>query len=148
MSSPDPRNRWRWACYLLGGAAAAYGLVFLVVDLLGTALLGWAAFVLAGVTLHDLVLAPLAALVGLGIGRLLPGRLRPAVTVGLLVAAMTTAVAWPFVLGLGQNPDNPSALPLDYGRGLVVILVMVALATAAACLRTALSRRRRPGATE
>jgi hypothetical protein len=52
------------------------------------------------------------------------------------------AVALPLVLGLGRTPDEPSALPLNYGRGLLISLAVVWLA-AAAIAATALFRRRR-----
>ena len=81
---------------------------------------------MVGLTLaHDLVLAPLVLFAGLGTRR------RPWLAGGLLVSGVVVLVAFPFVQGYGRLPGNPSFLPRDYTRGLVLTLVAVWLATAA-----------------
>ena len=83
----------------------------------------WVAVWLAGaVVVHDLLLAPLVQLAGRLLGRP-PG-------LGLwrgafLVAGTLTLVALPPLLRPGQ--DNPSLLPLDYGRNWSLLLVFTAL---------------------
>ncbi|MDT0444981.1 hypothetical protein [Streptomyces johnsoniae] len=94
---------------------------------------------LAGaVVLHDLALAPLVLAAGLVVRRL-PAR--RAVRGGLIVAGCLTLVALPPLLRPGE-PRNATALPLDYGRNLVLLLAATALAAAAAA---AWRRARRPG---
>jgi hypothetical protein len=59
----------------------------------------------------------------------------------MVVTGLLTAVALPVVLGFGRRPDNPSQLPLDYGRNLVLVLVLVWVAVAV----LAFARNRRRG---
>jgi hypothetical protein len=55
----------------------------------------------------------------------------------LAVTALVTAIAWPLVRGWGYRAANPSALPLDYGRNLVGVVVTVCVvALLAAVVRT------------
>lgn len=85
---------------------------------------------LAGVLIvHDAVwmIAVLAA--GAALTRLVPQRHRPAATAAAISAAAVTLVAFPLVLGLGRPADNPSALPLPYGRNLAGVLLLIAGAT-------------------
>ncbi|MEV4642507.1 hypothetical protein AB0J80_34705 [Actinoplanes sp. NPDC049548] len=70
--------------------------------------------------LHDAVFMPLV----LGAGALLT-RSHPLVRAALIVSLAVTLVALPLVLGHGRDPDNPSALPLPYGRGLGAVLIAI-----------------------
>ncbi|RZU53646.1 hypothetical protein EV385_5577 [Krasilnikovia cinnamomea] len=100
---------------------------------------------MAGVLIaHDAVwmLAVLAA--GAALARLVPPRYRPVAHVAAISAAALTLVAFPLVIGAGKAADNPSVLPLPYGRNLLVVLLLVACATLPACLRRA--RAGRPAA--
>ena len=74
---------------------------------------------------HDLVIVPVALLVGTVGRRFTPRRAWPAVRGGLLVSGILALVAWPFVRGWGRDPTNPSLLARDYGAGLVLALVVV-----------------------
>jgi hypothetical protein len=74
---------------------------------------------------HDGVLMPLVLLAGALIGRLVPVTARRAVRLAAVISLAMCVVALPLVLGYGRRPDDPSALPLTYGRGLAVILVLV-----------------------
>ncbi|UQX04005.1 hypothetical protein [Streptomyces sp. RerS4] len=96
---------------------------------------------LAGaLVLHDGILAPLVLGFGLLIAAV-PAR-------GLVRGAMVTGgalvlVTLPALLRPGA-PVNPSALPLPYGRNLLVVLAVVAAVTAATALsRCHRDRRRR-----
>jgi hypothetical protein len=66
---------------------------------------------------------------------------RPAIVVGAAVAGILTLVALPWVLGVGADPDNPSFLPRDYGRNL--LLVDVGVLVVAALWATVATRRAR-----
>jgi hypothetical protein len=95
---------------------------------------------LVGVLLaHDGVLLPAAIGSGVLIGRYAPAAARVAVRVSAFVTASLLVVAVPLTLGFGRRPDDPSALPLPYGRGLALTVVLVWVAALAA----ALVRRRR-----
>ncbi len=111
-----------------------------------------ATFLLLIVVLHDGLLLPLFLVAGLLVHRLVPPRPRAIVQAALIVTASVTLVALPLVLGYGRTADNPSALPLDYGRGLLLTLVVIWLAAAVAAgallIRSAgraAPRRGRPG---
>jgi hypothetical protein len=74
------------------------------------------------------------------------------VRVAVIVGAAVTVVALPFVFGFGRAPDNPSILPLNYGRNLALLLLGLAALTALVLgrhrIRTVLGRfpvRGRPG---
>jgi hypothetical protein len=95
---------------------------------------GHLAFLVGVVVAHDAVLLPTAIGVGALIGRFVPAPARVAVRVAAFVSVIVTLIATPFVLGYGRRSDEPSALPLDYGRGLAVTLGVVWAFAAAAVL--------------
>ena len=45
--------------------------------------------------------------------------------VGLVLSGLVTALAWPYVRGYGYRASNPSALPLHYGRNLLIVLAAI-----------------------
>jgi hypothetical protein len=99
---------------------------------------GGALVFLAGVLIaHDGVFVPITIAVGALAGRFVPLRLRAFVASALVASLAVTVVALPAVLGRGRAADNPSLLPLHYGRGLLGIYAVIwAAAAAAAALRT------------
>jgi hypothetical protein len=123
-------RRTRWALYAVGAAVAGWGVISLVT---GSGVpLTEARFGIAVLLGHDALLAPLAIGVGVLAARWVPRRARAYVQAGLLVSAVVTLVALPFVIGAGRQPDEPSSLPLDYGRGLLVTLAAVWVGVGAA----------------
>ncbi|MFF4394506.1 hypothetical protein [Streptomyces sp. NPDC001480] len=93
------------------------------------------------VVLHDVLIAPLVLLVGLGLVR---GDVRGPVRGALLVAGALTAVALPPLLRPGPR-GNSSVLPLDYPRNWLLALVAVATVTAVLVTVQGVRRsRRRP----
>ena len=89
---------------------------------------GQLAFLATGLLVHDLLLLPVAIGVGALLGHWLPRWAQGIVRAAAIATAALVVVAFPFVVGAGRRPDDPSALPLDYGRGLAVLLVAVWLA--------------------
>jgi hypothetical protein len=85
-------------------------------------LLGVAVFLAAVLVAHDGVLLPLTLGVGALVGRYVPADARTTVRAAAVCSLAVTVVAMPLVLGHGRSADNPSALPLPYGRGLLVVL--------------------------
>jgi hypothetical protein len=96
-------------------------------------------FLVAAAVVHDGLVLPLVIGAGVLIGRLVPSRPRTAVRVAAVISLAVTVVALPLVLGRGRVPDNPSVLPLHYGRGLLVIYTIIWATTAVA---VAVQRRR------
>jgi len=109
-------------------------------------LLGVLIFLAAVLVLHDGILLPITIGVGVLFGRLpLPARVP--VRVAALISLPITIVALPLVLGYGRSPDNPSILPLHYGRGLLVTLAVIWVPTVV-ITAIRLRRHRRTGISE
>ncbi|HEV8567248.1 MAG TPA: hypothetical protein VGQ92_09140 [Actinoplanes sp.] len=101
---------------------------------------GVALFLIAVLVLHDAVFLPLVIGAGALIGRFVPVRWQSTTRVAALISLAVSVVALPLVLGFGRSPDNPSALPLPYGRGLIVILILIWIGSLGA--RKGMERRR------
>lgn len=129
--------------YAVGVAMTAYGMRgLLTVDAGSTQPVRWAAWFVGAVIVHDLVFTPLVFLMAvLAVGRV-PRAYRPLVQGGLIVSGVLALVSLPFVGGFGQRADDPSALPLPYGRNLMIMIVLVWTAVAALAMVRARSRRR------
>ena len=91
---------------------------------------------------HDAVLLPVTIAVGALLGRFVPSWTRPSIRAAAIVSLAVGVVALPLVLGYGRSADNPSVLPLAYGRGLTFFLVAV---WAAALISAVVARRHLPG---
>ena len=139
------RPWWRWLFLLPGLAAVAYGVQGLLTAGGRVPLDSWLTWFVGSALLNDLVLAP----IWLGLGwlstRLLPRAARPAVVVGAAVSGALALVALPFVLGFGADPANPSFLPRDYGRTLLVVVLVVWAVTAVAAVLAVRRARARVG---
>lgn len=116
----------RWALAILGLGALAYGVSGWLTD----DTVGIATFLVVVLVVHDFVLLPVAVVVSALVVRFAPGWARVPAQLALYVSAVISLVALPFVIGKGRLADNPSAFPQNYGRGLLVILAVVWVATA------------------
>lgn len=100
-------------------------------------------WLVAGVVLHDAVLALLTiALAALAV-RLVPPAARAPVTVGFVVLAPLTILAVPVLGRFGARADNPTLLDRDYTAGWLVVAGLTAVVVVAAALVR--SRRTRGG---
>ncbi|WUI03245.1 hypothetical protein OHR68_16015 [Spirillospora sp. NBC_00431] len=124
--------------YGAGLALIAVGVRGIVVHVDAAAWLGWFA---GAAILHDGVLVPVVLVAGLATGRL-PAAYRRVVRAALVIAGCVTAVALPLVLGYGRRADEPSRLPLPYGRNLAIVLAVIAAAAAVTAAIRALTTRR------
>ncbi|QGV77261.1 hypothetical protein [Streptomyces ficellus] len=129
-----------------------------VTGVVGVCLIGVGAFLLAGVrdplgvllwlggalVLHDAVLAPLVLAAGMALAALprRGGAARGVVRGVLVTGGALVVVTLPLLLRPGA-PPNPSALPLPYGRNLLVVLAAVAAAGAGLAVVRAVRQRRR-----
>jgi hypothetical protein len=120
-----------------GVAVAAYGVGLLLAE--PGDLLGVGAWLVSGVVVHDLVLAPVAVLLVVAAGRWLPGAWRAPAAVALVVVGSVTLLAVPVLGRFGARADNPTLLDRPYLAGWAAIVGLALLATAAAAL--ARSRR-------
>jgi hypothetical protein len=101
-------------------------------------------FLVAVLIVHDGILLPIAIGIGALTTRYAPERVRGILRAALFASAVVTAVALPLVLGRGRRPDIPSALPLNYPRGLLIVLGAIWIAAAIAIAWREQRRRRRP----
>lgn len=129
--------------YVVGVLLTAYGCWLLVSTRPLPDLLSVFWWLAGGLVAHDGVLAPLTVLAGLGISRVVPARVRAPIQAGLFATAAVSLAALALVLGFGRRPDNPSLLPLPYGRNLLLLLTVIWAAVALLCLVPLLFRRRR-----
>lgn len=136
LSGLEEPPRWKYApvLYVLGGLTMLGGAVGLVLHMHRTHPVGTAIYYAGGAIAHDLVIAPAVILVGLVVRAVVPQAYRPVIRSGLIVSGALTLIALPLLLGKGRQPDNPSHVPLPYGRNLLLILAVVWGAVALACL--------------
>jgi hypothetical protein len=120
----------------------ALGFAGLVVDARHTDPVGWVLWFGGLIAAHDGVVAPLAIAAGALVG-MLPAPYRFPIRAALGVAGVLCLVALPMALGIGRRADDPSVLPLDYGRNLLLILAVIAVAAAATVFTTWLAARLR-----
>jgi hypothetical protein len=92
--------------------------------------------------LHDVVVAPALFLGAWLIGKVLPPVSRGPVRAAAAASALFVLFSYPLVRRWGKRPTNSSTLPLEYGRNLAIVLIVVwALAGAAIVWRTVNARR-------
>jgi hypothetical protein len=113
----------------LGLAGIAYAVVGILTDN-GTSPVHQGLFLAGLIVVHDGILMPLAIGVAALTVRYLPVRVRPPVQLGLYASLVVTILALPFVIGAGRVADNPTILPLNYARGLWLVLGVIWLAAA------------------
>ncbi|NDU75361.1 hypothetical protein GWI34_22445 [Actinomadura sp. DSM 109109] len=128
-------------------AAYAVGLALIAVGLRGVVeevpVGQWAKWFAGAAVLHDAVLVPAVLAAGALTG-LVPAGQRRVVRAALVIGGCVSLVALPAVLGYGRRADEPSRLPLPYGRNLAIVLAAVAAAAACALAVRAVTARRAP----
>jgi hypothetical protein len=125
-TAPAPRGAGFVAAVVVGWATigfAAAGLVQAKIGPVGA--LEVAAWVLAGNVAHDVLIAPLVCVIGIGLAQAVPEPGRTPVRSGLVASALVVAVAYPALRGFGRRADNPSILPLDYGTAVLTVLGVI-----------------------
>lgn len=90
-----------------------------------------ATWVIGGLVVHDALLAPVVTVVALLLGRLLPRWLRGPISAALVLSGLVLVFSYPLLRAFGRRAANPSILPLDYGRNVVVVLAIVWVAALA-----------------
>jgi len=139
---------YRWAWYLPGVLAVAWGGYGLLTAAMGPMPLSWAVFFALGIIGHDLLLAPIAIGVGFRLGRLLPPTLRAPAQVALIGTGVVLLASFAYVQGRGVSSDVPSAVPFDYAARMGALLAVLWVAAAGwAIVRIVSSRRSGPTRT-
>jgi hypothetical protein len=154
MTSPAaPPHRYGfgfWIGLSCGWALIGVGLALLVLDGGAGRVRDVGLWVIGLDLAHDLVFAPLALLIALVVGRAVgPRVLRGPLLAGLGATAVVVLVAWPLLGRYGEEPDNPTVLPLDYPVAVATVLAVVwALVLVAVLVRIIVTRGRGRSSTQ
>jgi hypothetical protein len=132
-------GRLFWVTAAVGWVVIAYGTWGLLDESDRTAPASVGRWLAGGLLAHDLLVAPLAAVVSALLARVVPASWRRPVLWATATSVLLGVVAWPLVRGYGRDPENPSLLPRNYGAGL---LAYVALTWAAAAVWAVVATRR------
>ncbi len=131
-----------WIGLVIGVAVMAYGLKGLLGASAATQPPDLAKFFIGAGIFHDAVFAPIVVIVGWLTLRVLPPVARNPVRIALALSVVLVVFTWPLVRRWGARESNPSLLPLDYGRNVVVGLITIWVVTAVAvAVRFVLARR-------
>ena len=134
-----------WIGLAVGALVMAYGLKGLLGAASTTQPRNLFTFFIGAGVVHDALFAPLVVVVGWLTARFVPKVARVPVWIALSYSVVLIAFAWPLVRRYGARSTIPSALPLDYGRNLVVSLVVIwVVAIAAAAVLVVRDRRAAP----
>jgi hypothetical protein len=92
-----------------------------------TPLQNFLAYFIGGDVLHDVLVAPVAALIGVLVVRRAPAVARSPLRAALFASVVVVAVAWPALRGFGRDqvPDNSSVQPLNYATAVATVLGVV-----------------------
>lgn len=127
--TPPPPHQF-WPAAVAGWFLIVIGLVGLIGDRAATQPTSFAKWFIGIDVVHDVVFAPLVLFASWAAGRALPHRVVLPVRIGLATTALLMLYTWPLVRGYGRRASNPSALPLSYGRNLLVSVIAVWVAVA------------------
>lgn len=85
---------------------------------------------------HDAIIGPICLAVGLVVSRIFRRQpwLRGPLTACLAIVSMLSAISFAAVRRYGERPGNPSALPFDYRRNLLIVSFVVAVVCAACAM--------------
>jgi hypothetical protein len=137
------RTKVFWTFGILGTAIMAFGIWGLFNDSARTHPTQWVRWFVGSALVHDLLIAPLVFAIAVLLVRRISPRYRAIVQGGLIASGVILLTTFPLLRGYGQRPDNPSALPNDYGMGVLVTLGVIWLAVAALALGASVTKDRR-----
>lgn len=136
------RQALRIAAVLCGVGTIAYGILGVLGSTSTRSLISAGEWFVGSWLLHDVLIAPVVIIIGALLTRLVPGWIRPYLQSGLIVTAALVVVALPMLSGRGYQPKNPSALPLDYGRGVLLAITVTWAVVALVAAGSWIVRRR------
>jgi hypothetical protein len=129
-AAPRPAGPRFWISAAVGWAVIGWGVVGIFRHSLDTRPANLAKFVVGGALLHDLLVAPVVIVAGVLVARAVPARARGPVQAALAVSGIVALFSWPLVRAYGLAANNPTSLPHNYGRNLVIVLGAVWAVTA------------------
>ena len=116
-----------WCALAIGGGIMAFGVRGVLEQSQATQPAALARWVIGADLVHDLLLAPVAILIGWAVLRVTPRRWRAPVRFGLVTTGITALVGWAPLRGYGRAvvPDNPTVQPLDYTTALLTVFALI-----------------------
>ncbi|MEH3154574.1 MAG: hypothetical protein PGN29_04250 [Gordonia paraffinivorans] len=134
---------------LAGIGMAAYG-VTLITDFTPRDQLSVVIWAIAGLLVHDAILAPTYSVLGHAGSRLLPSTLWAPLLVATAATLVLVVLALPVLSPrpAGERPMNATILDRPYGLGLTIAVVLIWALAAAVAVRNHRSARRRAAPTE
>ncbi len=126
-----------WVLTAVGTAIIVFGIYGVLKDSSLTVPGSLVKWLIGGLLIHDLVIAPLVILAGLGLRRVLPGRLRGPVQAALALAGVLVLLSVPVIGAYGNTGDNPTVIySHHYTRALLILLAILLLGAVLGVLRT------------
>jgi hypothetical protein len=119
------RHGWFWPALVVGWAFIAVGIAGMASQGGRASPLVVGPFVLGFLLAHDLVLAPAVLVAGWLLGRIVPAVGRGPVRAALALSGLVVLFALPLLGRFGERPTDDSALPLDYGRTVPIVLLVI-----------------------
>lgn len=119
----------------LGGIAAVWYGVTLLAPMNPADLRSAATWLVAGILLHDFVFAPLCAVAGVTVGRLLPPARWAPLVYGAVCTVTLLLIAVPVITRRHAVAANPTVVDRPYAAGLAVALAVIWALVAIALLR-------------
>jgi hypothetical protein len=142
----EDRSRWFWPALAVGWGLIAVGMVGMFSQRDRTQPFQLVRYVVGFLLVHDLVVAPVVIAVGWLVTRFVPSIARGPLRAALALSALVVAFSWPLLRRYGEHATNDSALPLDYGRTVPVVLAVVwVVALGVLGVRLVSARRRADG---
>ncbi len=116
----------RWLIGAIGMAGIGLGAVLTLRAVWSPReLVSTGAWLLIPTLLSDLVIMPVAAVLGWLVSRRLAPPWQAPVIVGLVLSTFVLLIGWPFIGGFGRQPDNSSLLDRDYVAGALGLLGLI-----------------------
>ena len=126
-ASDAPSGVVFWVGAAIGIGIMAFGVRGLLENSRATQPMEFSKWFVGADLLHDLVIAPVAILVGAIVARLVPRPWRLPVQAGLFATAIVLAVGWAPLRGYGRAVavGNDTVLPLDYSTAVATVVGVV-----------------------
>jgi hypothetical protein len=138
------RSCWFWVALAIGWAVMIGAAVGALLDSRNANLPALVRYIVIFDVVHDAVIATLTVALAWFVGRWAPPALRGPLRAALALSAIVAVFSYPLVRRLGERDTNDSALPLDYGRNVLIVLAAVWLGAAAVVAVRLVGRRLRP----
>ena len=133
---------------VVGIVAVLYGAGRILLSVPPPILVVLGAWMVAAVLIQHGIVSPLVVAVSAALRRTVPDRGRRFLQIGLIVAAMVTAVAIPLVIRQGTQPPAKALLLQNYAANLALLLGLIAVVTLVAYAVRVARDRARPAQTE